>query len=371
MVSYKIYVKNLVRKLKNSGKRKKEFYESYKEICAKHKDDWKPVTRDELKGCDKHDKYTYTVAKNMGDPANGPLSDYVTPYQYCHEFLPRLSEINHTLAGRRIDSLFTDKNYFGILFPDLLQPVTVLRRMGGQYFDVDYRPLTKEEALEKVSAYDQLVFKVSRGSRHGYGVSLIKNEGDNYEKALKDYGKHFIVQEVLRQHESTGYFNSSSVNIIRMTTLNWKGHVYVLHAKLRIGAPGSFTDLGVTDRNPLELVINEDGSFGKIAYDFDYAGTTYPDVFGKEIRGCIPDFPGIVTRITAAHMRFPDYGIIGWDLAIDEEGRMVLIEANSNCPAVFCAQCMHGPFFARLSADGRPLKDEIMSKPLNYDMKVF
>ena len=350
--------------------RNKKIYLQYKPFCEKHKDDWEPLSSEELsKGYGK-DRYTYTMLKNFGSDGQRDLSQYVTTAQYKSDFLPRLNRLDHTITGNAFHSLLVDKNYFPLLFPEFIHPHAVVRKMQGVLYDENYRPIDEETALRLMSAYDALVFKISRDSSQGRGVKRV--EKTDYQRMLTEYGNNFLVQEIIKQHECFSYFNESSVNVVRILSLCWRGTVYILCAKLKVGAPGAFIDLGVTDMNPVEVGINEDGTFDNRAFEAEFDFKVYRTVFGKKIQGCVPGFDKMKDLVKQAHIRFPDYGILGWDLTVDKNGRIVFIEVNSRGPAIDDSQCICGPFFNKLSKDGHPLKEQILSEPLDLNgLKAF
>lgn len=94
---------------------------------------------------------------------------------YENEILPRLNTFNHPLIGgsKTCESLFNDKNYYPYCMPDFKQPRFVIRRMAGQFYDSDFNRIDFDKALSIANEYDNLVFKVSRDSSCGHGVTLV------------------------------------------------------------------------------------------------------------------------------------------------------------------------------------------------------
>lgn len=219
--------------------------------------------------------------------------------------------------------------------------------------------LTEEQALRIMNAHDALVFKVAYNSGHGRGVRKI--EKAMYQEALHTWKKDFVVQKVLRQHPFFASYNSSSVNIVRITTLNLHGEVMVLGAVLRIGPPGSFCDLVSSGgSNPLVIGLDEKGQLGDKAVDVE-AIKVYHDVFGKEISGAIPAFGEMVSKVLSLHEKLPKCKLIGWDMTVDEKGEIVCVEYNPQVPGVIQTQLADGPVFGKKLKNGKTVLEELIS----------
>jgi hypothetical protein len=150
---------------------------------------------------------------------------------------------------------------------------------------------------------------------------------------------------VLKQHSSFAKWNPSSVNIVRILTLLWDGKVRVLGGYFRLGAPGGFCDHLMYDgESPLQIPLTEDGLFMNRCYDFD-KGLIYSDVRGMKIEGGILKYDEMKQKACKAHEAYPFNRLIGWDMTLDENSNIVLIEYNSRCPEVVGPQCSIGPIF--------------------------
>jgi len=322
------------------------------------KKDMEPLTKTELRSINRIDIPDYTLFKYMGGADN--LSYYVPIARYITKILPVLNPENHSPSGASKDNMFSDKNYAQLYMSGFNFPNTPFRRINGQFYDSAMHRISREDVLKLASNYDELVFKQSVGSSHGKGVRLIQAEG--FENAIDSYGKDYLAQERIFQHENLAYFNESSVNIVRITSLFWNGTVYLLSGILRIGAPGSFCDHtphgGIHN---LDIALNDDGTFHNTAFDPDHC-LIYDNVYGKEIRGFIPNYETMKKLVVQEHSKYPYYGIIGWDLTVDRNGDIICVEYNSKFPGIFASQYACGPIFAQKSKDGRPLLDEIRAK---------
>ena len=337
-----------------------------RDICRAHPE-WIMLTDEELARVDARDRWGYTIMKNVA-PEGFPLEYYVTKPYYLLRLLPTLNPQNHTSAGGPAVSLFEDKNYHEVFMPELRFPQAVIRRINGVFYGAGYEIISREEAEKRVGAHESLVFKKTVNTAHGEGVRKVAQE--EYHKALDDAGSDYIVQELVRQHAVLARFNPSSVNILRLTTLFWRGDVYLLGGVLRVGAPGAFCDHeNKGGYNFLTIPLADDGTILPRPVDMDDY-RAYHDCRGIPVTGTVPDYEGIKTLALRAHSRYPHFRLIGWDIAVDEAGGPVFMEFNTRYPGMNGTQLALGAVFAQKSVRGVPLLDEIHEEcPVKPDRK--
>lgn len=326
-----------------------------KNMCSLHPE-WADLTKEEQGKINRWEVYAHKCYKNI---AGGGYSErYVSDILYQTKILPRLNKNNYTKTGKLHGAgMFEDKNYqdmlIGIRYPDI-----VMRNIAGEFYDTDFQHISKSGAMDLCSRYPVLVFKESIGTGHGKGVHFAGKE--EYSALIEHLKENYIVQQVMKQHDSLGYYNSSSVNIIRITSLFWKSTVYILGGILRVGVPGNFCDhTSLNGQHPLVIPVNGDGSLGKTAIDCDN-GYVYEDVRGKEITGSVFRFQEMKEIVKKEHEKYPYHGIIGWDLTLDEGGNIRCMEYNSECPGIVQSQFALGPIFSQRTPRGNRLLDEIL-----------
>lgn len=321
--------------------------------------EWEDLTEKEKSLFPKAEWDGYKIYKNLASDYNEETARYyVTDYRYQTELLPRLNKLNYARFGiRHPVTIFCDKNYQDV-FSGLKFPEILLRNIQGMFYDSKFARLTKKEALALLNRYEKVVFKKSVNASHGKGIFV---SGEYNHKSTMDQVKsNYVVQTMLRQHEFLAKFNASSVNITRITTLFWRGELYILGSIFRVGAPGAFCDhLGKDGVGPRFMRINEQGKLEGKAYDRDY-GVFYDDCFGQKIEGEIPEFSKMKKHALEVHGKYPGYNIIGWDFTVDHAGNVICVEYNTSCPDAVRSQILCGPMFAKKSVCGSPLLDEIM-----------
>lgn len=327
-----------------------------KKICLAHPD-WEPLTAQELAAIDPKDRYGYTIYKNMtGETEN--LRYFIPDAPYRTRILPMLNPENHLFA-RIVDVSFSDKNYHGLYMPEVRFPRTVLHCVRNEFFDEGFGHITSAQALDILSAYDKLVFKQTTDTRHGEGVRLVERK--DFGEKLTAFASDYLVQELVVQHESLSYFSPTSVNVIRINSLCWKGRVYALGGILRVGAPGAFCDHESRNgKSYLTIPIAEDGTIVPRAYDIDNY-RVYDNAHGVKIRGVIPRFREMKELTIREHIRYPRYALIGWDFTVDRDGNIICMEFNTKYPGMNGTQSALGPVFAQKTPEGNTLFDELFA----------
>lgn len=344
-------------------------YKKKKKQIKEHSNDWVPLTFKEKLMLPMRDRPLFTILKNLCEMDETNIKYFISETTFESDILPKLNAINHPVRGGGVSycSVFHDKNYFELFMPEFKMPETLIHKLRGIFYDNDFNVIDENKALSILNGHDKVVFKQSRDSGGGDGVALVGKE--DYRKVLSSFSGNYIVQKLVKQCSEFARYNESSVNICRLNTLLWKGEFFLLSQNLRVGAPGSFCDhTGYNNKNPYQIPINPDGTFQKRALE----GETlifHDNVHGQPIIGGVPKFDEMVAAVKKAHYRFPDYGLLGWDLTVDEAGDVVLIEFNSNTPAIVGVQYQLGPVLMQKTSRGNYLLDEILAEPFNYDIQ--
>lgn len=163
---------------------------------------------------------------------------------------------------------------------------------------------------------------------------LIEAEGKQYtqeQMSARMGDKRYIVQELIVQHPALQAFGTRCVNTIRIITIRGKsGKVSVFAAFLRVGTD---TESFVDNRAKGGLAIGVELDTGKLMkYGFPHAR------FGEKVESHplsgivfegyqLPYWKEITELVCSAHGQFAGLQSIGWDVAINEDGP-VLVEGN-------------------------------------------
>lgn len=260
------------------------------------------------------------------------------------------------IAGRLNDfrqkDAYVDKNLFDRLFPQINHPKAIVKCING-YFYHDSQPISKEDAIQLCSNVDDVIIKPSLESIHGSRVASfvssngITDKGQKIYDLFNSYGKHFIVQERVKQHTGMSALNPTSVNTIRLFTYRRDNTIELLYAVVRIGRKGKIIDNessgGITTK------IDSYGRLDRFAYGSPTEGKLEQTDSGVTINGYeIPSFDKVVNIVKTLHLQLPYFNLAGWDIAIGDDGEPVFIEWNARTEL---SQTAVGPAFGKFTEE--------------------
>jgi len=267
--------------------------------------------------------------------------EYVPKGLYTMELLPRANKMSYREA-------YVDKNMTDILLPNVKHPHTILKRMNG-YFYYENKPVSKQEAIALCQNISHALIKpvLDHGGQGIQGLEVrdgITNiNGWTIEQLFNHYGNNFQIQERLKQHAKMNLLNDTSVNTIRIVTYRSDMEILVIYSVVRIGKKGAVVDNQCA--GGISTVIGEDGKLGGTAFGGFTADGVGKTDSGVELNGFeIPSYQQAIETVKRLHYQLPFFNLIGWDVAIDEEGDPVVIEWNAG---VGLSQSAYGPGFGK------------------------
>lgn len=307
---------------------------------------WKKVITDNFKDLEHHRKLTKEQKKEVQDYYKGligkkvPLysheyfysrtgyftKDYVPTNIYHCELLPKAND--KTLA-----KAYCDKNVCDLLFPGENVAHYVLKNMHGYYY-YEGKPVSYEDALSLCRDLKDIIVKPSLSSK-GKGVQLmnftdgINEKGESIEQVFKQYKEDFLFQKRVHQHKDMAALNPTSLNTIRVLSYRSGLEVIIIYSVVRIGRKGSVVDN--QSAGGISTTISKEGKLGKVAfggYSTDNILETDTGIVLEDYQ--IPSYDKAIEMVKRMHMNLPYFNIIGWDLAIEEDGSPILIEINTN-----------------------------------------
>jgi len=207
-------------------------------------------------------------------------------------------------------------------------------------------------AQAKALCFDQnpYVFLKKDFSFQGNGVNKLK--ASDFD--VFDFGKagDFVIQSPIYQHPFLEEFSPGAVATLRITTVKPFGQSAKNHlCALRVGRKGmDFIYASDCIRIPLWA---DEGRFFPTATTADWKILEkHPDT-GVSFDGkIIPYFQEAVQLCEALHDKNPHLQLIGWDAAIDVEGKVKLMEWNTNEPGIIFSESANGPHFKGLNWEG-------------------
>lgn len=260
--------------------------------------------------------------------------------------------IEPKLKNVRMAPIYSDKNMVETLVGDYVKlPKSYVKNMNGVYYLGD-RVVTKQEAMEACRNMEDAVVKHTLDSSQGKSILRFRSEngcvsGKNCPATIEElfdyYGSNFVVQEAIRQSEKMAELNPTSLNTVRIMTYWSKNDGIVpLFAVVRMGRAGAVVDNASV--GGMYCGVNNDGSLKEFAYTltpFSAHTTTDSGVVLKDF--VIPKFEQLKAKAIELHSHLPYTKLIGWDLCVDAEDEIELVEINAANPGMF--QAATGPAF--------------------------
>ena len=265
---------------------------------------------------------------------------YIPEDLYWQRIYPALNRTDFRHA-------YTDKCFYGQLFPYLKQPRTILRNSSHSFYNGDGTIISAYQAKELLEQEPRFVIKPSINTGEGVGVYFFDERdpgAPERQHLLNQYYTDYIVQEDMRQHPQLAEFHPDSLNTIRIISLLYQGEVHITSTILRMGVDGSRVDN--FSAGGIACPIEVDGRLAPRALSGSSEWlSSHPGGAAFSGRN-IPSYPRILAALRQAHKDVPHLRLIGWDFSVDVTGEPVLVEYNG-APGLNQRSC--GPMFGNLT----------------------
>lgn len=268
---------------------------------------------------------------------------------------------------------YRDKNLFLDILHGVPQPKTVIGNRNGIFFGGDGKHISKSEAIIRCLEYpSECIIKPSINTSEGRGVDLLdKRSAEVIFSSFERYGEDFIVQERTSCHPLMSLLNPTSVNTIRMFTYrDFDKNVHFLEevSHLRIGVPGAVKD-NIGNGGGAVKVLS-DGRVEDTIFKYKrWEKGSLKETFGLT-NFKVPSFEKAVQLICDAHERLPYFDVIGWDVAILDDGSPCLIEFN--IPAsIEIPTMIGGPFLGKYLDEIMDRVRHVRKIQVGYDVNLF
>lgn len=317
------------------------------------------ITSIETHSLDYFKKYGFrysSLASELYYMYNGIRSEkYIPASLYYYYIAPYLIKMDFVHA-------YDDKCIYSKLFPNMKQPVWIMKNMNGRFYIPNLysyngeEEVTQEEAVDFLKAHGPSVIKPTL-TGGGQGVQLYDfgiNSADSIRNLLNEYKSGFIIQKPVKNSDELKRLNKSSLNTCRIYTYRRvdSSEYVVLGAAIRFGGKGAFRDNACSGGGFCR--INDDGHLDDTIYRYRH----FDKGSLKSDRGIdnlvIPQYDKMVECCKSLHRCLPYCDLVGWDITEDEEGELILIEYNYAADSEFL-QIFNGPAFGDYT-------DELMEK---------
>lgn len=256
-----------------------------------------------------------------------------------------------------------NKCYFDSLFHTIPQPATVLKRVNGIWTNGAYEPVNREQRLALLAEEREGIFvKEAQVSYGGKSVHYVDNPADQPEAVLEiaeQFSTDVLIQRGVKQHPEISRLNAASVNTIRLYSILEKdGSVTICSVIFRIGVGDSRVDN--YSSGGVSCGVTEEGILRRYAYNKKGEQLESHPLSGVVFEGYqIPCYDRVVALVKKAHPMLPHYRSVAWDVAVDENGTAVLIEANLCRGGIDPPQLNNGPMYGKHT---KRILDEVFGK---------
>lgn len=223
-----------------------------------------------------------------------------------------------TLNDPAVIDTFNDKLAFNKIFEHV---------MGREFIDIVN---SEYEDFEKFCKGKKKIFCKPADSCSGKGIYRSYDIDENTNlRELYDFFKEnsLFVEDTIIQHPKMSSLHAESINTIRITTLVNKNGPHIMYALLRIGTDHRMVDNVAS--GGIYTVLSEDGKIVNPCWS-DKTITTYtkhPTTGTEMMNFEIPYFKEALELCKKAAMIEPRVAYVGWDIAITENGP-VIVEGN-------------------------------------------
>jgi hypothetical protein len=226
------------------------------------------------------------------------------------------------------------------IFPDLAYFVNDL------FLSVDGEVLNQNELKEFLfKNRNKIVFKTDNSSQ---GTGIFFFDRLSFEtSAIRKFGNG-VFQYYIEQHPFFSDYMPSSVSTIRITTVYEEtGHVSVRGCFLRIGRSN---EQNVKWASNIVIPVDLDsGKLNQFGFFLNFHPIDkHPDTHTKFSEQCIPHFGKCVSVAIELHRRLPYCRCIGWDMIIDLDNNVKVMEWNGHHTDIKVHEALQGPCFLGL-----------------------
>ncbi len=226
------------------------------------------------------------------------------------------------------------------IFPDIAYFV------NGLFFSRDYSIINESELKEYLFGHrNVIVFKIDN-SMQGKGVFVYNKSTFDVHK-IKMLGNG-VFQYHIEQHPFFSEFMPTSVATIRITTYyEESGSASVKACFLRIGRSDEqnvkWASNVIIPVNPVTGELNEIGYFLNLNPIYKHPDTNTH--FAKQF---LPFFDKCIFWATELHKKLPFDRCIGWDMIVDKENNVKIMEWNGHHTDIKIHEAIQGPCFTGL-----------------------
>jgi hypothetical protein len=192
---------------------------------------------------------------------------------------------------------------------------------------------------------ETIAFKLDHSSQ-GRGVFFMDRVNFDVER-VKQLGNG-VLQRFIVQHKLFGQFASKAVATVRLTTVvDDAGDISLRAGYLRLGRAAD-----ALIRPDSEICVPVDLASGQLfreGYSSDWIGVdAHPDSKTRFEGVTLPAFADCVRKVIELHAKMPYARCVGWDVTVDVDEKVIVMEWNAEHNDVKLSEATQGPCFSDL-----------------------
>jgi Sugar-transfer associated ATP-grasp len=300
------------------------------------------------------------------DPANLRLADTYAREVFGDSIYAPWLRVYTAFSGTFKEGWIPDNFYGSVVVPNMqggFGKISHLKTISRLIFDGDAFPdvvyfanglfftdksvVVPEHELTNVVFQhgDRVVFKLD-GSRQGNGVYIF-DRGNFDHRLIKSLGNG-VIQKFIIQHSLFNAFASKSVATLRFTTVvDDAGGISIRACYLRLGRA---EDTHVQSDHEVCVPVNlATGELYREGYLSDWGATEEHPDSGVRFAGVkLPAFTQCIATVLALHRKIPFARCVGWDVTVDADDNVQIMEWNGEHNDVKFSEATQGPCFSDL-----------------------
>lgn len=294
--------------------------------------------------------------ENYGKKVPYDWHKYYSSYtgNFDEKYIPELifiPEIERKFVPEDYGKVFSNKNLLPLLVSGIDNVRTaniivscecgILRNSNMEFISCD-------EAERILYNIGKVFIKPTIDSNSGNGCAVVniqngidKNSGLTVKEILKNQGTNFNVQELLVNCKSIRDLHPESINTFRITTYIWNNQIY--HFPLLIRIAQGKNNLDNAHAGGMFIGVSDSGKLCDCAFtEFQDRYYAHPDTKIKFSGYEISETPQMLEAVEKLHQRIPQVGMISWDVTVDNNGYVVIVEINLQGQAIWVSQMSSG-----------------------------
>lgn len=264
-------------------------------------------------------------------------------------WIPLNYHLEHFVHG--IDSIFSSQGDMKPLTAKLLDTNIIpdlLYVHNGLFIEPNSMNILTEKAACHLlfKENDSVIFKSNKSLR-GRGIYFYNKQNFKINEVQNKSG---IFQKIIDQHK---FFNDilpvPGATIRIVTALDNHGKASVRSAYLRLARLNDISTHVQSDTNIKVAVDIDNGKLSSTGYLPNWSTVqSHPDTKVAFSELAIPEFLKACTKVESLHNRFPFISMVGWDVSINSNNDVEIMEWNTGTNAIDFHEAMHGPCFKDL-----------------------